>query len=185
MTSTEAYNALKGRVEWQKPLDTAFSFLTFSEPESNRFLQEEHAAIRIPIIYEMLYSVDISDADFQTQLAYLKEKAIRQMLHDVFYDRKIIEDYYINENEMLFDYAIILKCTVNVLFDILNSTRINYTEKVTEDNIKRWFIDLNGLKDTENGVYVQGFIERYKREIARIRKSLFLKNKSLKVVTAR
>lgn len=185
MTKLEAYDILKSRVEWKKPLDTAFSFLDFDTPESGRFLQEEHASVRIPIIYETIVDIDIEEDDFQDSLEYIKQKSILQMLHDVFYDQKEICDDWIESNTGLFDYAIILKNTSNIIFDVLNSTRINLTDKVTEDNLKRWFIDLNGLKDTTNGVYTQGYLDRYRREVARIRKVLFIRNKTLKVTTAR
>ena len=70
------------------------------------------------------------------------------MLHDVFYDVKKIREECLTDFIGLFDYAIILKLTTSVLSDVLNSTRINYTEKVTDENLKRWFIDLNGLVDS-------------------------------------
>lgn len=185
MTHKEAYSILKSRVEWRKPLDNTFDFLNFDIPESGRYLQEEHPSTRIAIIFETLFDIDISNTDFQDNLEYLKEKAILQMLHDVFYDQKEIINHWIEDNTGLFDYAIILKNSSNIMFDVMNSTRINLTDKVTEDNLKRWYIDLNGLKDTTNGVYAQGFLDRYKREVARIRKVLFIRNKSMKVVTAR
>lgn len=185
MTHIEAKEKLKNRVEWEKPLDPEFSFLVFSEPESGRYLQEEHAAVRIGIIYETLFYIDITNDEFQKKLEYIKEKAVLQMLHDVFYDQKEICDQWILDETNLFDYAIILKNSCNVIFDVLNSTRKNLTDKVTEENATNWFIDLNGLKNGDNGVYVQGFVSRYRREIERIRKVLFIRNRTLKVVTAR
>ena len=105
------------------------------------------------------------------------------MLQDVFYDKKEIKEDCLTTYLDLFDYAIILKLTNAVLSDMLNSTRINHTEKVTDDNLKRWFIDLNGLKDNANGVYVKGFMARYKREVVKIRKVLFTTNKMLTSIT--
>ena len=183
MNTIEAYNEIKGRVEWKPTLNTAFSFLTYLTPESGRFLQEEHLSVRIPIIYETIVDVDIEDADFQNELEEIKKRSILSMLQDVFYDRKIIKDNWITDNVSLFDYAIILKNTVCVLSDILNSSRINLTDKVTDENLKRWFIDLNGLKDETNGVFVQGFNSRYKREIIKIRKVLFVTDKKLISIT--
>ncbi|MDI6033988.1 hypothetical protein QLS91_12980 [Flavobacterium sp. LB2P84] len=185
MNHLEAYNKIRNRVEWDKSLDTRFEFITYKTPESGRFLQEEHPSVRIEIVYETMFDVDISNADFESKLEYIKQKAILQMLHDVFSDQKDILDYWIDGYVGLFDYAIILKNSSNVMFDVMNSTRINLTETVTDDNLKRWFIDLNGLKDSVNGVYTQSFLDRYRREIDRIRKVLFIRNKSMKVVTAR
>ena len=183
MTTLEAYNVLQNRVEWKLPLNTDFSYLTFPTPQSGRFLQEEHISVRIPIIYETIVDLDITDANFQTELENIKKKAILHMLQDVFYDAKEIKEDCLTTYLDLFDYAIILKLTNTVLSDILNSTRINHTEKVTDENLKRWFIDLNGLKDTNNGVYVKGFMARYKREIIKIRKVLFVTNKKLTSIT--
>ncbi|CAL2055989.1 hypothetical protein [Tenacibaculum sp. 190524A05c] len=185
MNHLEAYELLKTRVEWKTPLDTSFSYLNFNSPESGRYLQEEHSSVRIPVIYETIVSIDISDNQFSEELISLKKRAILQMLHDVFYDQKEIKDTWITENIILYDYAIILKNTSSILFDILNSSRINHTDKVSSDNIKRWFIDLNGIHDKENGVFVKGFISRYKREVDRIRKVLFISNKYHKIVTAK
>ncbi|AUC15416.1 hypothetical protein BTO06_09815 [Tenacibaculum sp. SZ-18] len=185
MNHLEAYELLKTRVEWKTPLNTSFSYLNFNSPESGRYLQEEHSSVRIPIIYETIVHIDITNTQFKDELDSLKKRAILQMLHDVFYDQKEIKEIWINENISLFDYAIILKNTSSVLFDILNSTRINLTEKFNTNNIKRWFIDLNGINDKENGVFVKGFISRYKREIERIRKVLFINQKYHKIVTAR
>lgn len=185
MTHLEAYNILKTRVEWKQPLDTSFDFLTFNSPESGRFLQEEHSSVRIPVIYDTVVSIGIKNSDFETELEEFKKRAILQMLHDVFFDKSDINEDWINNIPGLFDYAIILKNTSSIIFDILNSTRINQTQLVTSENIKRWFIDLNGLYDKENGVYVKGFLSRYKREVESIRKVLFISKKTHKVVTQR
>ena len=185
MTQVEAYNSLRRRVEWQMPLDDAFSYLSFDTPESGRFLQEEHPSVRIPIIYETLFDVDISESDFGSKLEELKKKAILQMLHDVFYDQKEINSDWIDDYIGLFDYAIILKHSINVMFEVMNSTRVNLTNAVSKENLQRWFIDLNGLKDTTNGIYTPGFSDRYRREVKRIREVLFLKRRTLKVVTAK
>ena len=92
MTTLEAYNLIKNRVEWKGSLNTDFNFLTPLVPESGRYLQEEHTSVRIPIIYETIVSVDIDNADFETVLEDIKKRAILQMLHDVFYDRKDIKE---------------------------------------------------------------------------------------------
>ncbi|CAL2092006.1 conserved hypothetical protein [Tenacibaculum sp. 190524A05c] len=185
MNHLEAYELLKTRVEWKTPLDTSFSYLNFNSPESGRYLQEEHSSVRIPVIYETLVSVDISDNQFSEELISLKKRAVLQMLHDVFFDKNDIKDAWISNNPSLFDYAIILKNTSTILYDVLSSSRINYTDKVTSENLKRWFIDLNGLYDRDNGVYVDGLSKKYNREIERIRKSLFISNSIHKVVTAK
>lgn len=184
MTHQEAKTALLSRVEWQMPLDPAFSYLSFDAPESDRFLQEEHTGVSIPIIKKTIAYTNISNEEFQTHLDELKEKAIMQMLHDVFSDKGEINDTWVTDNTSLFDYAIILRNTISVLNDILNSTNINLLDTVVKSNIKTWYIDLNGINDKENGLYVKGFISRYKREIERIRKVLFIQKKSLKTVTA-
>lgn len=185
MTHLEAKEVLKNRVEWKKPLDSGFSFLSFDAPESGRFIQEEHSSVRIPIIYETVVDIDIADDDFQDELQAMKERAILQMLHDVFFDQKEIQSIWIEQHIGLFDYAIILRNTLSVLSDILNSIRINITNKITEKNLNKWFVDLNGMKDNDKGIYVKGFASRYNREIERIRKVLFIKDKRLKVLTAR
>ena len=183
MTTLEAYNLIKNRVEWKGSLNTDFNFLTPLVPESGRYLQEEHTSVRIPIIYETIVSVDIENADFETELEDIKKRAILQMLHDVFYDRKDIKENWIIENPSLFDYAIILKNTIAVLSDILNSSRINNTTLVSADNLKRWFVDLKGMNNKENGVYVMSYGSIYKREINSIRKVLFTTNKKLISIT--
>ena len=147
MTHLEAYELLKTRVEWQRPFDTSFDFLNFKIPFSGRFFQEEHSCVRIPIMYETIVDLDISNEDFQTTLETMKKNVILNMLHDVFYDKSDIKECWITDNSGLFDYAIILKCTSTVIHQILNSSRISNTTKVTKDNIQRWFIDLNGLID--------------------------------------
>lgn len=185
MTTVEAKDLLKARVEWKKPLDTGFSFLTFTPPESGRYLQEEHATVRIPIIYDLIVDEGISNTDFQAFLKEFKETAILQMLHDVFSEVKEIDALKITNNINLFDYAIILKLTINNISSVLNSTRINMQTIVSKENLNKYYIDLNGIKDRENGVFVSGFTERYRREIERIRKVLFVRKGRLKVVTAR
>lgn len=186
MTPLEAYDYLKNRVEWRSPLNTGFKFLPFNESQSGRFLQEEHISVSIPIIYETITDSDITDTQFQDELEVFKKRAILQMLHDVFYDKEEIIEDWILDKVGIYDYAIILRVTNNVLYDILNSTRLNETTLVNEENIKRWFVDLNGLTDKENGVFVKGFVSRYKREIDRIRQALFnATNEHLNVVTLR
>ena len=184
MTHVEAKEILKARVEWKNPLDTRFSFLNFTPSESGRYLQEEHASVKIPIIYNLVVDEHIEDADFKQYLIDEKEKAIIQMLHDVFIQVGKVDREKLDNTE-LFDYAIILKLTINTISNILNSNRLNMIETVTKDNLQRYYLDLNGIKDRENGVFVSGFVERYRIEIDRIRKALFIKNKGLKVVTAR
>ena len=183
MNHLEAYNILKNRVEWRNPLNTGFSYLVFNEPLSGRYLQEEHISVRIPIIYETIVDVDITPTQFQNELEENKKRSILHLLQDVFYDCKEIDESFIKADSSLFDYAIILKNTISVLSDILNSTRINNTNKVSEENLKRWFIDLNGLKDPTNGVFVKGFISRYSREIEKIRKVIFKTNTKLLTIT--
>ena len=185
MTNIEAKDKLKARVSWKKPTDARFSFLNFTAPESGRYLQEEHSAVNIGVIYDTVLKSGVGNSDFQTYLDNLKDETILQMLHDVFSDKpEITEDWL--TNKQLFDYAIILKCTTKVLDNVVNSRRINNQETVTKENIQKYFYDLNGIKDRENGVFTQGFFERYRREIDRIKKVLFAtKGKRLQVTTAR
>lgn len=183
MTTIEAKEILKNRVEWKKPPDTRFSFLESPTPESGRYLQEEHSSVNIPIIYDTVVDKDIEDNDFKQYLLDSKEEAILQMLHDVFIHVKEIEESCINDNTGLFDYAIILKHTINNISKVVNSTRINMQETVTKENLNRYYIDLNGIKDRENGVFVPGFVERYREEIERIQKVLFVNDFKLEVIT--
>ena len=185
MTHVEAKDILKNRVKWKKPLDPAFNFLTLTASESLRYLQDEHSSVRVKNVYDLIVDEGISNTDFQKELVNLKETAILQMLHDVFSDVKEIDATQINSYVSLFDYAIILRHTISNIESVLGSTKISMHETVTKENINRYFVDLNGITDRENGVFADGFHERYRREIERIRKVLFLRNNRLTVITAR
>ena len=184
MTQVEAKELLKQRVEWDNSLDTRFNFLTFTTPESGRFLQEEHeATVNIPLIYDTVAISGIANDDFQDYLKKIKEEGILQMLHDVFSETKEIESLIVSNNLGLFDYAIILKVTINVMSKVLNSSRIGMQETIVKENLNKYYIDLNGMNNPDNGVFVTGFIERYRMEIKRIKQSLSVRRR-LRVITA-
>lgn len=178
MTHQEAKDLLINRVEWENT-STANNSL------SGRHFQEEHPAVNLDILSKTIVKVDSTFQDLEKELFKIKEISVQKVLHDVFSDCKIIKPEWFSDYPELFDTALILRATRIVLLKVIYSPRINEVDTIIKNRVNQWFYDLNGLKNKEEGIFTEGYVTKYKREIKRIREVLGINKFKITLVTAR
>lgn len=84
-------------------------------------------------------------------------------------------------NAHLFDELQGLFMAKSVVELILNSTRTNDVQRITQDNLRKWTTDLKGFKDPETGQWFPSFDYRIAKEIKRVKESLQPSPKAINV----
>lgn len=92
--------------------------------------------------------------------------------------------YHISQNKMLFDRAIGLQITIDMLNMMYSSARSNRIQKLSKEEITQIYFDLNGFEGNENIPKSVGLYGRLRNEINKIKKSGFVDKKRIRTVTA-
>lgn len=88
-----------------------------------------------------------------------------------------VKDYtsVICRNANLFDEAVGLQMAVDLIEQIISSTRSNGTERITKDQLASLYNDLNLDMPTDERPYSAGLKNRLKRELQRLNRNFFPK----------
>lgn len=184
MTVNETYLLLKNRLGWSDPLEAGSIIVLDADnktSDSGRFYQEEHSAITLEIIKDLMEPITDDMTIFNTYLRAQSKKAVTQVITDVFHGH-FIADARVNEHIEAFDTAISKRMAVIIMEMIITSTRKNETERITKEFANKIFYDLNGRPGSDDFNELIGIKQRYEQEITELRDT-FNTSKTLDVYT--
>lgn len=81
-------------------------------------------------------------------------------------------------NAHAFDEAIGLQVAVDVIQGILNTTRSNKTQRITQETMNKWYAEVNQARPTEEIPNRPGLLSRYEREVKRLVDTFFPRPKA-------
>lgn len=170
MYSPESIQTLVERIGFYKKVDSNLSFTLSPEvilATSFRYVNSFHQLAIVENIYSAVPEINMVDLDFNEYLQEIKTQSVHEVLtlvlnRDVSY--QLNDDYSetITGNPEIFDDAIGYTIAIKCLELFVSTSRKNLAERNAKLSIERLKVELEGLKNENGKVIVNGLRrERY------------------------
>lgn len=167
MTIAELQVLLINRIGWEQPLGSGLTVTAANQTsESGRFFQEAHAAITLENIHKTIPVIDSDETVFNDFLTKFKERAVIQVVSDVF-NRSTVKETVVDVITA-FDTAIIYRMGITICEQIIASTRSNKTEREMKEFANKLFFDVNGGAGNLNFPNYVGLKDKYGLEVKKL-----------------
>ncbi len=161
MTRLELRDLLDERVGWKQPTQTSFTVTAANNTsEGGRYFQDEHEFVKISYIQEFMEKPSPTESEVNAYLAELRQQVTLHVIDEVFMDMNI-NDIDFTGRANLFDAAISKRMVIKISEILFSSVRRNSTKRLSEDQINKFFFDING---DPNYPDKQGISSAYKKE---------------------
>lgn len=189
MFTENSIELLTNRIKWRKPLGGKYATILISEitaRDIDKAFQDVHKLVTIENIHDTQENVNITNEQFNELLKRMQRIAINRVLEDVFTnneraDFKKIYDVVITERASVFDKSIKLALGVQVLEQLITTTRLNINERLKKQSYSKLKVELEGAKNESGRTVSVGLNYRYQKSIQDVIDILFPKDKNVYV----